>query len=118
MLEKGRARLLGILDVAHEVDRVLVLGDVPEAVAGDDEELVAVVELRLGRVGAADNKFFDARVAERASDGEDACKGRAGQAKISAIGHVRRVGWRQPHAPLTRLFITKPPASVMRLASC
>ena len=87
MLEERRARLLRVLDVAHEVDRVLVLGDVPEAVAGDDEKLVAFVEPRLGRVRAADDKLLDARVAEGARNGEDACS--RGQATRSATQHSK-----------------------------
>lgn len=71
VLEQRLTRLLRIHNVAHEIDRVLVLGNVPQTVARNDHELVAVVEGRLGRVRRADDELFDACVTERTSDGED-----------------------------------------------
>jgi hypothetical protein len=71
MLEQRLTRLLRVHNVAHEIDRVLVLGNVPQTVARNDHELVAFVEGRLSRVGRADDELFDACVTKRTSDSED-----------------------------------------------
>jgi hypothetical protein len=89
--ERARSRL-GVLVRAADVDRFLVLANVPQLqqrgsatcelergrdeahpVACDDEELVIRPQRRLGRVGRADHKLLHGRVSKRARDSEDSC---------------------------------------------
>lgn len=72
MVQQDLARHLRIRHIPNEIDGFLVFRHIPETVACNDEELVAVVEACLGRVGVADDELLDGGVTESTGDGEDA----------------------------------------------
>lgn len=107
--ERARSRL-GVLVRAADVDRFLVLADVPQLkhcgsatcelkrgrdeahpVACDDEELVVRPQRRLGRIGRADHKLLHGRVPKRARDSEDSCTFTLSIGPNSSLGQGRTV---------------------------
>jgi len=48
--EEGFGCFAGIGDVADEIDDLLVFSDVPKPITSDDQKLIVLTQLRLGRV--------------------------------------------------------------------
>lgn len=135
VVEQFLGRVLWILDATDEIDCVLVLTDVPEllsessghgrghaqsqltpshATIRNSSPSSSTVSVVYG--APTTNSFIEASPSDRVT---------ASTPGVSMFHHTHTGDASSPasqgcsasHSPLTRLFITKPPASVIRLAS-
>jgi len=118
VIEKLLARILRIVDRSNEIDRVLISGHVPQLgilqLRNGNEKLDLLRHMRLS--GTRPGRLVSFRWY------------RVIRQRTPSCSHPREILSQREHldvsylielsSPLTRLFMTKPPASVILFASC